>query len=455
MDKHVDVVVLGGGAAGLMGAIEAADHGAKVVVVERESQLGGSSRLSGGYVGLCETELEPGDREELFADLVESHHGDHDEALSRLYVDAAPDMYVRLAELGVRFSSTHQFAHMSRPWGHEMPLGDLGGGAQIIEALAAAARARDVKIITSAPARRLVRNDRGVVTGVLVEDRGVEEYVDASRGVLVASGGFTRNPSLIKHFGRPGTEQISPITGPGSLGDGLIMGMALGAATSYLGPGVAPTGPMDPVEEKGCLVNYSGAILINASGMRFTDESEGYLDISWAGLAQPDGIMIQVFDSQILAAYMNTMIGQVLSGWKLHCADTIEELFASVAADVALDADTAVNSVTLYNRAVENGTAVEFDRRNLIGTDGSLVPIDQAPFHAVVARAGTTHFNGGLRIDDDMRVIDVFGQRIPHLYAAGEVTGGFHGMGYLSATHLGSALIFGRVAGRNLAGDAD
>ena len=455
LDCRADVVILGGGAAGLIAAIEAADRGAKVVVFERASELGGSSRLSGGYVGLCETELEAGSREELFTDLIGSHHFDHDEALSRLYVDAAPDMYVRLAELDVRFAATHRFAHMSRPWGHEMPLGKLGGGAQIIDALAAAAQARGAQLMTSAPARRLRRDDHGAVHGVVVEHHGTEHTIEAKRGVLIATGGFTRNPALIKNFGRPGTENISPITAPGSLGDGLLMGMALGAATAYLGPGVAPTGPMEPVTEKGCLVNYSGAILLNVDGLRFTDESAGYLDISWAGLAQPEGMMVQVFDSKILGEYMTTMIGQVLSGWKMYTAETMDALLTEIAADVVFDAATARRSVETYNRSVEDGTGVAFGRRHLIGSDGELVMIEHPPFHAVVTRPGTTHFNGGLRIDTAMHVVDVFGDRIDGLYAAGEVTGGFHGMGYMSATHLGSALIFGRIAGLNLACDAD
>ena len=68
----------------------------------------------------------------------------------------------------------------------------------------------------------------------------------------------------------------------------------------------------------------------------------------------------------------------------------------------------------------------------------------------MVTVPGTTHFNGGLKIDAEMRVIDVFGGPIPGLYAAGEVTGGFHGKGYLSGTHVGMALIFGQIAGRNV-----
>lgn len=88
-----------------------------------------------------------------------------------------------------------------------------------------------------------------------------------------------------------------------------------------------------------------------------------------------------------------------------------------------------------------------FGRKHLIGNDGDLVKIEHPPFYAVVAVPGTSHFNGGLKIDSDMRVLDVWGEPIPGVYAAGEVTGGFHGSGYMSATHVGSALIFGHGAG--------
>ena len=77
-------------------------------------------------------------------------------------------------------------------------------------------------------------------------------------------------------------------------------------------------------------------------------------------------------------------------------------------------------------------------------------PIATPPFHGIITVPGTTHFNGGLKIDRDMRVIDVYGQAIPALFAAGEVTGGFHGRGYLSGTHVGMALVFGQIAGRSV-----
>lgn len=452
LQSQADVVVLGSGAAGLIAAVEAAERGAKVLVLEREADIGGSTALAGGYVGLCETELEPGSREELFHDLVEAHHFDADEALSRLYVDSAPAMFVRLAELAVRFTNAIQFAHMSRRWGHELPLGSVGGGAQIVEKLATAARQRGVVISTNTRAERLLRDASGAVVGVRTGQSG--EPIEAGTAVVIATGGFTRNEALTKHFGRPGTDKIYPITGSGSRGDGLVMGMAIGAATAYLGPGVAPTGPVDPATATGCLVNYAGGILLNQQGLRFTDESEGYLDISWAGLQQAERTMVQVFDQAIVDAYMKTMIGQVLSGWEASSGDTLAEALQVVSAHCGLDVERALVTVAEYNDIARKGETAAFGRRHLIGTDGALVPIETAPFYALATVPGTTHFNGGLSIDTEMRVVDVFGEIVPGLYAAGEVTGGFHGMGYLSGTHLGAALIFGQRAGINAASGA-
>jgi len=445
-----DVVVLGGGAAGLMAAVEAADAGREVLVLEKQPAIGGSTALSGGYVALCETDLQPGTRDELLADLRASHRHDAQDDLSVAYVDDAPDTYRRLNDLGIRFAGTMQFANMSRAWGHELPLGDQGGGAQIVDRLAAAARDRGVRIVAGVRTTRLVSDDAGVV-GVVAEVDGHRSVVAAGRGVVVATGGFTRNPDLIKAYGRPGTEDILPITGAGSHGDGLLMASALGAATSYVGRGVAPTTPVEPATGKGCVVNYHGGILLNREGRRFCDESAVYVDLCWAGLAQTDHFMVQVFDDAARAAYATTMVGQVMSGGDTFTGDTVEELLGAVADATGLDAATAVATVHEYNRYASAGADPVFGRRHLIGTDGALRPIDQPPFQAIVVVPGTTHFNGGLRVAADMAVVDVFGDPIPRLFAAGEVTGGFHGSGYMPATHVGSALIFGRRAGRSAA----
>jgi fumarate reductase flavoprotein subunit len=429
-----------------MAAVEAAEQGASVIVLEKQSEIGGSTRLSGGYAAFCETDMQPGTREELLADLRRSHLDDAEEDLSRLYVDDAPSTYRRLLELGLRFSGTMQFANMSKAWGHELPLGEAGGGAQIVEVLSRAADQRGVRTLTGVQGRRLLR-DQDTVIGVGVERNRRRERASAKKAVVLASGGFTRNPSLIKTFGRPGTERILPITGAGSHGDGLTMAAAIGASMSYIGRGVAPTTPVEPVSGTGCVVNYFGGILLNKEGHRFCDESMVYVDLCWAGLAQTESMMIQVYDDEARESYGATMVGQVMSGGSVYSADSFDDLFEQLEAAVGLDAQTAASTVRRYNEAAAAGDDPEFGRRHLIGSDGKLRGLDRPPYHAVVAVPGTTHFNGGLKVDATMRVLDVFSDPIPRLFAAGEVVGGFHGSGYMPATHVGSALIFGRRAG--------
>ena len=87
----------------------------------------------------------------------------------------------------------------------------------------------------------------------------------------------------------------------------------------------------------------------------------------------------------------------------------------------------------------------------MVGSNGRPVPIAEPPFYGLITVPGTTQNNGGLKVDTLLRVIDVFGEPIKGLFAAGEVAGGFHGNGYLSGTHVGAAIIFGQLAGMHAA----
>lgn len=115
-----------------------------------------------------------------------------------------------------------------------------------------------------------------------------------------------------------------------------------------------------------------------------------------------------------------------------------------------------VEEVEQYSQYVHDGEDLEFGRTNISGESGELLPIETGPFYAVACVPGTTHFNGGLKTDAGQRVEEgISGEPIPGLYAAGEVTGGFHGFGYMSATAFGKAIIHGVVAAKSLEEDGE
>lgn len=442
-----DVVIIGSGAAGLMAAVEAVDAGASTIIIESEDQTGGSTRLSGAYVAFCETPLQPGGKDELLHDLDESHHHDSRKDLSEVYVAESARTYRRLHDLGIKFVRTFQFAHMSKPWAHELSGDTMGGGAEIVACLEAAALQRGVHILTATRAERFDVRD-GIPCGIMAAGSDGFVCLNANRAIVIASGGFTRSPELISAFGRPGCDRIVPLTGQGSRGDGLKLGMSVGANLSYIGVGVAPTSPTNPETGKGVMVIYAGAIALNLDGQRFCRESDVYVDVCWAALGQREATFVQVFDQSMRDRYADSMMGKVLTGFREIQANTLEELAGKMESEFGVDGGRALESIHRYNSFVAKGSDLDFGRTNIIGTAGDLSQICSAPFYATLCVPGTTHFNGGLAIDASMRVLDVFGEPIPRLFAAGEVTGGFHGAGYMSGTFVGFSLISGSVAGR-------
>lgn len=445
-DRQTDVLVLGAGGAGLLAAIEAADAKSKVLMLESEPVRAGSTPISGGIVTLCQTPMQPGSCDELYADLRKAHRNDDDPEMVRTYVDNCSATYKRLVDSGVKFTRVSTWSGMSKPWGH-----DSSSAAEMCSALAATAKKKGAELLLNTRAKRLVVNPKGRVVGIEAESRGRKRYFGARKAVVIATGGFTRNAALAKNFGRPGSEKIFPLTGIGSRGDGLIMAWGLGSNMTYMTDGVGPTAPADKETGKTVVAFYAGCVIVNKDGKRFYRESEVYSDICWAGLQQPDILMFQIFDAKVKKALEGTPLGNLMKGCKEYQAGSLAELGDMLNKAAGLNSRAMVETITRYNGYVDAGKDPEFDRTNLVGNSSKLVKIDTPPFYGIVTVPGTTHFNGGLKVSPRMQVLNVFGETVPGLYAAGEVTGGFHGKGYVSGSAVGMAVIFGRVAGINAA----
>jgi flavocytochrome c len=451
--ETVDVVVVGGGLAGHSAALEAAAHGARVLLLEGEPGIGGATVLSGGSFAFAGTPLQAqlGYRDSpelLYEDLRRVGGYRNDEALVRVYVEQQLDAWRWLAGLGVTFERVFIASGQSVPRAHSRNPTD------VLARVASAAVARGVEVRCAARVRRLLRAAiDGPVVGVEVAEAGGVRRIAARRGVIVATGGFSRNERLLETFA-PSQAHAQRMGSPGNRGDGLLMAWALGAGVRDMGyiKGTFGSHPNAGPEDHFILFPiYAGAIAVNRDGMRFTDESRSYKLIGDACLQQPGYAAFQVFDSRIFAASREGIpamdFAADLAVGRVVEAPTLEAL----ASTAGIDADALRRTIGEYNAAIADHGPDAHGRTSLCNGFGDLVPIAQPPFYVYPSTSVVLATYCGLAIDAGTRVLDVFDKPIEGLYAAGGVTGGFHGVAYMTGTANGKATVFGRIAGRAVA----
>ena len=455
--RNADLVVVGGGLAGVAAALEAADGGTSVLLLEKMAELGGSSALSGGCLAFAGTDLQQAQGIEdsddlLFSDLREVGAFENDEHIVRAYVAHQLDTYQWLRRQGVEFSPVIEVSS-----GQSVPRVHTVDPADVVRLLARRARATGrVEILTGMSVRRLLRDSTGErVEGVRAEGGSEVLSVASRHGVILASGGFSRNPELIHRFA-PGYDKCLLLGGEGNVGDGLRMAWQLGADVRdmpYI-KGTFGKHPVDMANLNALLAVYKGAIAVNQDGQRFVDESISYKLLGDACLRQPDGCAYQILDQAIFEQGENRVrivdFERRLDDGLMIQADTLEQL----AARIEVPREALRRTVAEYNGFVDAGSDPQFGRRHLVHKHGALCRIERPPFYAYPSTTAVFGTYCGLCVDARMRVIDVFGAPIAGLFAAGEVVGGLHGGAYMTGSALGKAAIFGRIAARTAMGGA-
>lgn len=446
-----DLLVIGGGLAGFCAALEAAQAGTRVLLIEKLDQTGGSSAMSGGCLAFAGTDLQAANgvadsKELLESDLIEVGQHENDPALVRAYVDHQLDTYEWLKALGVIFSPLIEASS-----GQSVPRVHTVDPADTVRLLAARCKASGlVTLKTGTRATRLLRDDEDApVSGCLAEDAQGPLTIQSRAGVVLASGGFCRNAELVHRF-VPHYDNAVFVGGDGNVGDGLLMGWKLGADVRdmvYI-KGTYGKHPVDTLNHHSCLAVYKGAIAVNQDGKRFVDESISYKLLGDATMAQPFHTSYQIFDQPIFDSGDDRVrildFGRRLEEGLVIQADTLDALARLIEVPEA----TLRETVDTYNRAVDAGHDEAFGRQALVHHHGALCRIEQGPFYAYPSTAAVFGTYCGLRVDAQLRVIDVFGEVIAGLYAAGEVMGGFHGGAYMTGSALGKAAVFGRLAAR-------
>jgi fumarate reductase flavoprotein subunit len=440
-----DLIVIGGGAAGWSSALAGAQSGLTVTLFEKLGVSGGSSAMSGGCLAFAGTDLQAGagiadTADLLFKDLREVGQDENDEKLVRTYCDAQLATYEWLKAVGVTFSPVIEAAA-----GQSVPRVHTTDPADMVRQLKRRAEATGlVSYRLGCAVCALNRDAHGRVTGVVL---GNGETASAGRGVIIASGGFAKDPAMLHRFAPRYAEAVF-VAGAGSQGDGLRMAWKLGADLrdmAYI-KGTFGKHPTDESNDHSLQAVYKGAIAVNQDGKRFVDESISYKLLGDAVMAQPWHTAYQILDQGIFDSGDNRVrildFGRRLEEGLFYVADSLGRL----AAHLDIDPATLVETIQRYNQFVDAGSDADFGRQNLVHHHGALRRIETPPFYAYPSTAVVFGTYCGLRIDSTARVVDVDGDVIEGLLAAGEVTGGFHGAAYMTGSALGKAVVFGRLA---------
>lgn len=445
---QTDIVVIGAGAAGMTAAISAHDLGtAKVALVEKESFAGGSSRLADDGVNAAYTDVQRengiSDSIELFlTDTIVSGHEINDTALAEVLTENSAGVIEWLKEAAgavldkviLSEGSSHERTHVT----------DEGNstGEYISEKLINAVHERDIPLYLGAAATEIVLDENGAVAGVCALSQDTSYYFDC-KAVIIATGGFGANSSMIISA-RPAYRKFAPLISACADGSGIEMARNVGAATVdmehiQLWPAIHKgTG----TEISGRLFSY-GAILVNAQGERFANETGKSEGLCETILEQTGGFAYLIYDSEAAsdceAAARYLRRGIAIKG----------ESAADLAQKLALPPDVLEATLDDWQKIKEAGVMgrdIKFGRE-ILDTYAVTTP----PFYALKVAPGIVSTMGGVKIDAETRVEGADGEAIAGLFAAGEVTGAVHGDGPLAGSRLTDAMVFGKVAASSAA----
>ena len=442
-----DVVIVGGGAAGLSAAVEASSAGVEVMVFEKLPMLGGSTILSGGGMSGAghRFQLAAGltdDTPELhLQDMLREGTFNNDLQLAKRFTENAGAAIDWLADLGCQFEfqpnyQEHTIQRFVRS--HPFP----GTGIAIIQTLEAAAKEAGANIYTSSLVTELVTNTVGEVVGVQVLQKDGSTLTVFAERVILATGGFVGNEEMLFKFA-PNIMAMNPkVAGDTRLkGEGILLAQKVGASLQNMEyikvyPTGATTDSGQDVYTRFYVPTLLGGILVNREGERFVDENIAFARVYDALVQQTDGRMFVIFDSAIAKDVVKADTPFIL-GWSNEQVEKDLENNTLIRR-----ANTTAELAEIFNLDVDNFVATCADSN-----------INSGPFYSVEIGPNMMFTLGGVRISPEAEALDINGQVIPGLYAAGEIAGAGHGSNYMSGNYVAYAVVFGRIAGQNAARD--
>jgi fumarate reductase flavoprotein subunit len=469
---EADIVVIGGGGAGATAALTAVQNGAKkVILLEKESELGGTSATAGGFIWGAETHIQKAagvntNKDEAFNEHMEFNHYDRvDPKVVRAFIDRTAEVVKWLEENGIGYTVEGMggMGGMGQVKYTQFPV-DMTGGThnfgRTIKKLADKFTAAGGQILLNTKAEKILRDSDGKISGVMVADKNGEKTQINAKSVILASGGFTgSNELLSKYFPNYwDSNAYATLAVKTNTGDGIKLAEEAGAglndyatlirepATTYFGG----------VESGYSRISASGNIWVNKLGKRFQNET-------WSGNAsvnllvkQPNKIGFSLFDDESVQSVSNRLRsqGQEMDLKEFYKSEDkkgnyvkISDSWDDIARWMGADPGVLKSTVEEYNSFCKKG------HDDIYGKDPAfLSALLTPPFYAVKIGPLMIDTYGPVRINEHMEVLDKKDSSIPGFFAGGAICGQIQGNDYhFFGGALGFAVTSGRIAGENAA----
>ena len=468
-DEVAEVVVVGSGAAGTATAMAAIEAGADVLVVEKGATLGG---ISSACVQFCAYDSKlhtpqpyadvTDSADAMFEAAMEVSGGTADPVFLRKLCDESAGVIDWMVDHGCSFKEALRPSDGRQGQGKYI----TATPGELISKIMPTVQ-EQARVLTECALTRVVRDPEiGRVTGVVCDTPNGELRIQATKGVVICSGPWPDDPVLgarhLPPMGEVPAQTAQAMAAKGMpygpyTGEAVRAAQAIGAAVRHMeyimpDPYYAPPAAMEQGIAAFGVSRSVDLMLLGPDGKRFTNEGQQRGAIARDIMAQEGCLCYPITDGHVIPGQMQMGGSQeVMDQWVANgfaaCGNTFEELAAQMEELFGTPADAVLQSLAAYNEACAAGEDPAF------GKDPHyLTALDQPPFYAgPVATCRYLYTHGGLETTIDAQVLDVDGQVIPGLYAAGMCTGGHLGADTISGNWQVDCVVFGRIAGEHAA----
>ncbi|MGI5172203.1 flavocytochrome c [Treponema sp. OMZ 840] len=470
-DETHEIIVVGGGFAGLAAAHSAKTNGAKdVVLIEKMPFVGGNSQINGGVYAAYtskiaaqfqkELNLPPDTAEKHIADTLKGGDNMGDEALVKNMVYGSPFYLDMLLDNGLQVRKT-----LTRPGGHygyRTYTTISGQGSDIVQVQKKMVEKAGVPIMTNTKMVTIYREHplSGKVLGIGVETKNGFKTMKATKAVILASGGFAGDVPMRSRYVPMLTKELPTTNHVGATGEGIVQAQAIGAATLHMSyiqlyPFANPNGG---VLDAYAVIPFSGpssgVVYVDYKGERYVNEGERRDVCSNAAKNSGGFPTFCIMNEEIVKKGGFVTPAQLQGGMeadRIFKADTLEALAAEInkrtyeGQKVSMSGANLVATIKKHNGYVKAGADPDFGKRV---DKGIMMTIESGPYYAIPQWPSVHHTMGGLNITPNTEVRDIYGNVIPGLFAAGEITGGIHGTNRLGSNAVADCCANGYIAGQ-------